>query len=388
MENDVTIAPASGVNAPSHGGIVGNNLGGLVSGCASKATVNGRTSGNNGSENYGGVAGLNNGGTIKDCLYLGSTVEGKLSIGAIVGSNYSGSTVRNCYYTASGFEGKTGNGATFTFSTTNNNDPAIGSINGTTENVRLAPQDTKDNSDFISLLAARNAALTAVEHTPALNTAVDLTFTGRTLFKDNAWNTLCLPFDVVIEGSPLAGDNVQAMTLNAATSGQSGSTLTLNFDHAPATIPAGTPFIMKWDSGDNLTNPVFTGVTVSKATPTDVDFDGGTFKGTYSPIVWESENKSILLVGGNSLYYPQPSGGQNPRINTCRAYFQLADSTNASEFVLNFGEETTSLNEELRMKNEEFATAAGWYTLSGTRLDKQPTQKGIYIHNGRKVVIK
>ena len=387
VENDVTIGYASD-NVTSHGGIVGNNLGGLVSGCASKATVNGRTSNINGSENYGGVAGLNNGGTIEDCLYLGSIVEGKQSVGAIVGCNYSGSTVRNCYYTTSGFEGKTGNGATFTFSNTNNNDPAIGSINGTTENVRLAPQDTKDNSDFISLLATRNAALTAVERAPVLNTTVDMTLTGRTLFKDNAWNTLCLPFDVVIEGSPLAGDNVQAMTLNAATSGQSGSTLTLNFDHAPATIPAGTPFIIKWDSGDNLTNPVFTGVTVSKATPTDVVFDGGTFKGTYSPIVWESENKSILLVGGNNLYYPQPNGGQNPRINACRAYFQLADGNNASEFVLNFGDETTGVNEVIEVNASLEVNDNSWYTLSGTRLDKQPTEKGLYIHNGKKIVIK
>lgn len=29
-----------------------------------------------------------------------------------------------------------------------------------------------------------------------------------------------------------------------------------------------------------------------------------------------------------------------------------------------------------------------WYTLSGSRLDKQPTQKGLYIVNGKKVVIK
>ena len=29
-----------------------------------------------------------------------------------------------------------------------------------------------------------------------------------------------------------------------------------------------------------------------------------------------------------------------------------------------------------------------WYTLEGLRLDKAPTAKGIYIQNGRKVVIK
>ena len=34
------------------------------------------------------------------------------------------------------------------------------------------------------------------------------------------------------------------------------------------------------------------------------------------------------------------------------------------------------------------ATQSSWYTLDGRRLDTMPTRKGIYIHNGRKVVIK
>ena len=29
-----------------------------------------------------------------------------------------------------------------------------------------------------------------------------------------------------------------------------------------------------------------------------------------------------------------------------------------------------------------------WYTLDGRRLDKQPTAKGLYIHGGRKVIVK
>lgn len=29
-----------------------------------------------------------------------------------------------------------------------------------------------------------------------------------------------------------------------------------------------------------------------------------------------------------------------------------------------------------------------WYTLDGTRLSGQPTRKGIYVNNGKKVVIK
>ena len=49
---------------------------------------------------------------------------------------------------------------------------------------------------------------------------------------------------------------------------------------------------------------------------------------------------------------------------------------------------TTSLNEEGIVKREEFATATGWYTLSGTRLNGKPSAKGLYIHNGRKIVVK
>jgi hypothetical protein len=32
--------------------------------------------------------------------------------------------------------------------------------------------------------------------------------------------------------------------------------------------------------------------------------------------------------------------------------------------------------------------AGGWYTINGLPLTRKPTAKGIYIYNGRKVVIK
>ena len=383
VENDVIIAPAFGENVTSHGGIVGNNLNkGVVSGCASKAAVNGRTSGINGSENYGGVAGLNNGGTIKDCLYLGTAVEGKLSIGAIVGSNYSGSTIQNCYYTASDFVGKNGSGTEITFGT-NNNDPAIGSINGTIENVRLAPQDTKDNNAFLALMTARNTALTQVSRTPALSTAADITLTGRTLYKDGYWNTLCLPFDVDLtaDGCPLAGATVKKLT--ASDSGLSGTTLTLNFEDETTTMHAGTPYIIKWASGANLTEKslVFTDVTISNAS-TEVSFTGGKFVGSYSPVPFTANDKSKLYLGAsNQLHWPSAA----MTLGAFRAYFLLSDGQQANEYVLNFDGETTSLTPAPSPTGEG---SNYWYTLSGTHLSAQPTQKGLYISNGKKVVIK
>ena len=49
--------------------------------------------------------------------------------------------------------------------------------------------------------------------------------------------------------------------------------------------------------------------------------------------------------------------------------------------------ETTGISEERRVKSEEFATAEGWYSLDGRRI-AQPKKGGLYIVNGKKVVIK
>ena len=238
------------------------------------------------------------------------------------------------------------------------------------------------------------------------NTGADknVILAGRTLYKDGKWNTLCLPFDLNISGSILDGDNVDVRTLSSSDFDSSTGVLTLNFTNKGdvTTLDAGTPYIIKWSKTNesapdltNLTDPTFKGVTINNSV-NNVSFTHVQFIGTYSPIVWETENKGILLVGGNNLYYPQPSGGQNPRINAFRAYFKLNGITNASEFVLNFDDETTGVRPPSispKGENTEASPWGGlvgvsWYDLSGRKLDQQPTQKGLYIHSGRKTVIK
>lgn len=216
----------------------------------------------------------------------------------------------------------------------------------------------------------------------------EVTLTGRTLYKDGDWNTLCLPFDVALAGSTLEGATLMELDTEGTYNGkQTGlandGTLYLYFKTATS-IEAGKPYIIKWASGSNIENPVFTGVTIDNTASTEVAFTGGTFKGTYSPIVWDTENKSILFVGeNNTLYYPK-SGAF---VNACRAYFELSDDSQAREFVMNFdGEnEVTSLPQPLQ---KEGSQADAWYTLDGRKLNGKPTTKGLYIHNGKKVIIK
>ena len=218
---------------------------------------------------------------------------------------------------------------------------------------------------------------------------------GRTLYKDGCWNTLCLPFNVTIAGSPL--DGAVARTLTEASI--SGTTLNLNFGDAVTQLVAGTPYIIKWENteGTNLTNPVFSNVTIDNTTHNFTSNDKKVqFKGNYDARTFIAENKNILLMGdNNSLYYPR----SRTSIGACRAYFELSDGTaQIRQFELNFGdEETTGIismeNGKLIMDNE----AGAWYDLSGRKVNGQCStfnvqrstlKKGVYIHNGRKIAIK
>ena len=138
-----------------------------------------------------------------------------------------------------------------------------------------------------------------------------------------------------------------------------------------------------------ITDPVFSCVTIDN-TNRDVAFTGGSFKGTYTFNSWTEENTSILFVGtGNSLYWPKPSGGDNPSLGAFRAYFQLSGGASVRELNMNFGEgngDATRLNDSVKMLNDKEADA--WYSLDGRKLNGQPTARGIYVKNGRKVVIK
>jgi hypothetical protein len=37
---------------------------------------------------------------------------------------------------------------------------------------------------------------------------------------------------------------------------------------------------------------------------------------------------------------------------------------------------------------DESANVQGWYTVNGMKLDKAPVEKGVYVKDGKKVVIK
>ena len=279
-----------------------------------------------------------------------------------------------------------------------------GTITGS-ETVNISTLIIDDNGSDNTALIKKNDGRTG-----------NVKLAGRILYKDGKWNTLCLPFPLTasqIAASPLAGATIMTLDVESTeendattykTRFDSDGTLYLNFTSVTA-ITAGTPYIIKWANGDNITDPVFNGVTINKDPDNRNSNDGNVhFKGRYSSKTYTTEEKSTLLLSGdNTLYYPQPdlttpASPQYPSIGACRAYFEIGNVAGVRAFKLNFGDESTGISEEFfaeqsgkaerRVKSEEFATAVGWYTLDGRRLSGKPTVKGLYINNGRKVVIK
>lgn len=230
-----------------------------------------------------------------------------------------------------------------------------------------------NNSDNASVIEANNGKL------------VNVTLADRTLYKDGSWNTLCLPFSLTAEQVTNQLDPESLMTLQS--SSFSNGTLTLNFVSATS-IEAGKPYIIKW-TGDSplesLESPTFTGVTIANATA-NVNTDNVDFIGIYSPLnITAADNTKLYLSNANTLYYPNAA----MTIGAFRAYFQLKGITAAdlpqSAIVLNFDAEgTTGLNS----LTPALSQGEGVYTLDGRKLNAMPTQKGVYIVNGKKVVIK
>lgn len=229
-------------------------------------------------------------------------------------------------------------------------------------------------------IGSKNADIIATNASKTAN----VTLSDRTLYKDGEWNTLCLPFDVTLEGSPLAG--ATAKTLTDAT--MTGTHITLTFGQAVTTLKAGTPYLIKWgsDEGEDIVNPVFTGVTIDSRTDRNITKADGhvSFIGYYDAFtVTPSDDYIYYMTAGNQLKHT----AKERVLKACRAYFQFSDEAKSKPFVLDFAEENSATGIDIVGSATAKEKTGDWYTINGVRIEK-PVRKGLYILNGQKVVIK
>ena len=160
----------------------------------------------------------------------------------------------------------------------------------------------------------------------------------------------------------------------------SGSTLTLS---SVGAVPAGTGLLLKGTPSTTFTVPVAT----SASAPAQNYLVGVTDATTEVPVTTSTNTNFILANGNYGIdWYTLSEAGA---IGANKAYLslptnQLNLSNNAAGFQWIYEGETTNL----RPTPSPSLYGGEWYDLSGRKLSQKPTKKGIYINNGRKVVIK
>jgi len=203
-------------------------------------------------------------------------------------------------------------------------------------------------------------------------------FLERTL-QTGGWNTFSVPFDINPIPTGWTVKKLSSSDFNTTT-----KVLTLNFADETTKIAAGVPYLISVDAAYDFTadGHEFSGVTqdytANSATTTYADFVPAMDR------VNLAASQNILFVtGGNKLTYPTSAG----YMKGFRAYFQLKGDAVAAarSFTMNFGdEEVTGIIGVTANTNRTNDTNV--YDLSGRRV-QNPT-KGLYIQNGKKVIIK
>ena len=207
----------------------------------------------------------------------------------------------------------------------------------------------------------------------------------RTLSKDY-WNTFCVPFALDAEQvTQYFGEGTQLRTYEGNCNNNIVYFATVD------NIEAGKPYIMK-PGNAVVQNPTFEGVSM---VATGLDENGNPqavgdastvqMKGIYNQILLKTD-KTELFLGDNDLFYYPIDDIDARTIGGLRAYFIVPQGTDIKKLRANLDGTPTSL--DTIFDTEE--SNAPVYNLQGQCVGNslRALKSGIYIQNGKKVVVK
>lgn len=208
---------------------------------------------------------------------------------------------------------------------------------------------------------------------------------SRTMKTGTTWGTLCLPFEVSLDGQ-----NFRAFKLLSANEG----TNTIELEEITTSIAAGTPVIIKMTNGANELNFSVTNKDIAKDAQTTATADNNyQLQGLYAKKVFASgTDDNCYIVKGNKLMNPSKLL-ENTKVNevNCKAFRAYMVDNNskpagAKMFSIGFDETATAIDN----LNTNADDKAIYYDLQGHRLNGP--QKGINIvkrgNKTMKVIIK
>lgn len=215
--------------------------------------------------------------------------------------------------------------------------------------------------------------------------------------KANEWSTICLPFAMTTEQCRAAfGSDVQLGDFAGYETSEDGEGnivgITVNFNTATA-IEVNHPYVIKVSQA--VSEFTLDGVDIDPQ-EAKVEFDNGktgkqrkvlgTFAGTYTADFdfYNEATSYPLFLNGGKFYYATVN---TMHMKAFRAYFDFVDYLEEAEaagapVLVSFNENTTGIN------NVKVETPCDnrYYNLNGQQVE-QPT-KGLYIKNGKKVIVK
>ena len=146
-------------------------------------------------------------------------------------------------------------------------------------------------------------------------------------------------------------------------------------------VPAETGVLLRGTAGATYT---LTGTNATVGTVADNALVAVT---TQTSIPQTIGGYTNFGLNGGEFIMVNENGGT---VKANRAYLQILTTALQSStrgIALDWDNETTAIGKEAIVMGAE-STSGQWYTIGGRKLAGQPTQKGIYIVNGKKVVIK
>ena len=234
----------------------------------------------------------------------------------------------------------------------------------------------------------------------------NVTFGAKTM-KANEWYAIVLPF--ATSAYDLVKQLGQYVVIN--TYGDDSDPGHIQFHLQMGDIAAGVPFLIKagaelnWNDkkfDDRLivdapvaqgtladNGSVFTGVfSTGNVLLNGYELDGTTANDELA-YRWLSDSDYEGFKEKKNTWRAASANDHHKRnLNALEAYLQIrADLAPARITVEDFDGQTTSI-QELSAGEMKAVVADGWYTIDGIKLQSAPTQKGIYINNGKKVVLK
>ena len=210
-----------------------------------------------------------------------------------------------------------------------------------------------------------------------------VTFDNFELAADR-WYAMVLPFETSTVKLSQAFGYAVVDVLDKTNDSDSKVRFKLNM----GTINANQPFVFKLAEAKNMNAVTFSGVTIeAPAADADLieeDAAGNQFIGTYAGVTIASPDKDYIISIGDGDIHPAAAGA---KVRPLGAYIKtVADYAAAPVFEIE--EIDGSVTTVKAIEAVKAVSAEGWYTVNGVKLNAAPAQKGVYIKDGKKVVIK